>query len=153
MTAFGLNFYHKCLFLFILHNVTLHVACYYTASETISSASQVNWILPGLFFPLNGNVCPTDGIKKKSQQNLRDPRKLKQEAFYHARTLAANVTNGNQISHSLSRSTDCCNYIKFRTGVGCRMWQEIQVKKCLFAPAFTAFAVLYPPPVPILLFL
>lgn len=104
----------------------------------------VNWILPGLFFPLNGNVCPTDGMKKGATKNLRDPRKLKHEAFYHARTLAANVTNGNQISHSLSWSTDCCNYIKFRTGVGCRVWQGIQVKKYISAPAFTTSAVLSP---------
>lgn len=37
-----------------------------------------------LIFPLNRNVCPTwsDEIKKKGLINLRDPRKLKQEAFY-----------------------------------------------------------------------
>lgn len=68
-------------------------------------------------------------------RNRIDLGKLKQEALYHTRTLTVNITNGNQISHSLSQSTDCCNYIKFRTGVGCSMWQEIQVKRCLFAPA------------------
>lgn len=42
-----------------------------------------------------------------------------------------NVTSGNQISHSFSWRTDCCDYIRFRTGVGCWMWQEIQMKTFL----------------------
>lgn len=65
--------------------------------------------------------APLMGWKKKEQVKLKDPRKLKQEAFDHGGTLAENVTNGNQISHRLSRSTDCYNYRKFRSGVGCRM--------------------------------
>lgn len=66
MTCFELNFYHKCL-LFFIHTPLCYAPCsmllYCQWNHLL--CLLVNWILPGLFFPLNENVCPSDGMKKK----------------------------------------------------------------------------------------